>query len=294
MNRIARAPWKFNWRRFESAAKATCLSTSVGSSRGLVVAGPVAHRYLEGDWVAILSEEHGREYFWNRVSGATCWDCPAHPSNFSSGQNAPEAMSLARSAPTGKALLLESASAPVAVRAREFPEGWCAVYSTAEGREYFWHRPSGTTTWVCPTATSPLRPFDSSISSSQTVSSAVVMSIPAEGSALAAFVRDCRSLRKIVSNMLNEYSNGEVLQQDDARILLELLEYHPDREAKFGSGVQSIKVDQSLHCSESRCFWLVRVDDTAEDFSARKCLEAFRQSVEQRPCVSTESAVEHV
>jgi len=67
---------------------------------------------------------------------------------------------------------------------------------------------------------------------------------------------------------------GRDLRGEDFRLVRALLEHHPERQAKVGVGVSCLKVDASLHDSGSRCFWVVRVDGSAEDFSLRKCLEA--------------------
>merc|ERR1712187_907736 len=51
-----------------------------------------------------------------------------------------------------------------------------------------------------------------------------------------------------------------------------LLEHHP-KGAQKSQGMVGIKVAQSTH-GDNRCFFMVREDGNAEDFSAKKCLDA--------------------
>jgi len=57
----------------------------------------------------------------------------------------------------------------------------------------------------------------------------------------------------------------------DFKLVKGLLEHHPKGEAKR-NGMVGIKVDKSTQ-GENRCFFMVKEDGTAEDFSAKKCLD---------------------
>lgn len=52
-----------------------------------------------------------------------------------------------------------------------------------------------------------------------------------------------------------------------------LLDCHPDRDEKIGSGVAWFYVDVSPE-HPTRCFWIQRVDGTSLDFSIRAALDA--------------------
>ncbi|XP_043718308.1 DNA-directed RNA polymerase IV subunit 1 [Telopea speciosissima] len=83
-----------------------------------------------------------------------------------------------------------------------------------------------------------------------------------------------------LKNILHKkYKIDEYLNEGDKSILLTALFFHPHRDQKMGSGLQDIKVGyHSLH-RQSRCFILVRMDGTIEDFSYRKCILAALQKI---------------
>lgn len=56
-------------------------------------------------------------------------------------------------------------------------------------------------------------------------------------------------------------------------MLLELLKKgHAEADRKIGGGIQAFQV-RSHPIWKSRCFFLVRVDGTSDDFSFRKCVD---------------------
>lgn len=56
-------------------------------------------------------------------------------------------------------------------------------------------------------------------------------------------------------------------------VLLELLKKgHADPEKKMGKGVRAFQV-QNHPVFKSRCFFILRVDGSADDFSFRKCVD---------------------
>jgi len=201
---------------------------------------PAGGRLPDG-WRAVFSEAYKREYFWHEGSGATTWERPGPPeAELSSG-----GADRARRRP----------------RVREFPDGWCAVYSPEYDREYYWHRPSGQTTWEPPALPAA-------------ANTPAVAADPGGGRALLErFGGNWRELRRAAWGVLHELELGEHLRGGDLELVRTLLEHHPDRAAKVGAGVQGIKVDASLHESGSRCFWVLRTDGSVEDFSVRRCLE---------------------
>lgn len=81
------------------------------------------------------------------------------------------------------------------------------------------------------------------------------------------------ALRGRIKEILNSRSDGETLKPDgsDFKLVKGLLEHHPKGEAKR-NGMVGIKVDKSTQ-GENRCFFMVKEDGTAEDFSAKKCLD---------------------
>eukprot|EP00405_Crypthecodinium_cohnii_P011920 CAMPEP_0206441788 /NCGR_PEP_ID=MMETSP0324_2-20121206/13468_1 /ASSEMBLY_ACC=CAM_ASM_000836 /TAXON_ID=2866 /ORGANISM="Crypthecodinium cohnii, Strain Seligo" /LENGTH=416 /DNA_ID=CAMNT_0053909573 /DNA_START=124 /DNA_END=1371 /DNA_ORIENTATION=- len=145
------------------------------------------------------------------------------------------------------------------MRARDLPEGWVAVYSEAHQREYYWNRQTKETTWIPPTPTPPTVPPTAAAGEA----GMEILSFP-----------DWRTARRSISSLKRRYRTGDVLERADFALVRSLLEHHPDRDSKVGQGVTAIKLDRSLHEDASDCFWVIRVDGTAEDFSANKC---FRQ-----------------
>merc|ERR1719454_1658164 len=97
------------------------------------------------------------------------------------------------------------------------------------------------------------------------------------------------ALRGRVKEILNSRSDGEQLKVDgsDFKLIKALLEHHP-KGAEKSQGMVGIKVAQSTQ-GENRCFYLIREDGTAEDFSAKKCLDAVELNP---PYVKTEAPKE--
>merc|ERR1719230_2183838 len=82
------------------------------------------------------------------------------------------------------------------------------------------------------------------------------------------------ALRGRVKEILNSRSDGEQLKPEgaDFKLMKALLGFHPKGEEK-GKGCVGMKVDKSPQ-NENRCFYMIKADGSAEDFSAKKCLEA--------------------
>jgi len=96
------------------------------------------------------------------------------------------------------------------------------------------------------------------------------------------------ALRGRVKEILNSRSDGEQLKPDgsDFKLIKALLGFHPKGEQKAKDMV-GIKVQKSSQ-GDSRCFWMVKADGVADDFSAQKCLAAIEANppyveVEKKP-----------
>jgi len=82
------------------------------------------------------------------------------------------------------------------------------------------------------------------------------------------------ALRGRVKEILNSRSDGEQLKADgsDYKLIKALLGFHPKGESK-SQGMVGLKVAKSSQ-GDSRCFWMLKENGEAEDFSAQKCLSA--------------------
>ncbi|XP_013628526.1 PREDICTED: DNA-directed RNA polymerase V subunit 1 isoform X1 [Brassica oleracea var. oleracea] len=94
-----------------------------------------------------------------------------------------------------------------------------------------------------------------------------------------------RRLRKIMHQ--SGYTDGEPISDEDKTYVLEqILNYHPDKDAKLGPGLDFITVDKHTTFTESRCFFVVSTDGTKQDFSYRKCINNYL--VEKHPNLAEE------
>jgi len=68
---------------------------------------------------------------------------------------------------------------------------------------------------------------------------------------------------------------------DDVAFLRDLVQLHPERERVMGAGVRHFLVRvNGKGYNDNRCFWVLRNDDTFEDFSWPECL---KYAPRQRP-----------
>jgi hypothetical protein len=75
------------------------------------------------------------------------------------------------------------------------------------------------------------------------------------------------------SAMLARYPNGARVSEEDAKHLHALLKHHTEYAAKISPGIDYFKVDKNtLYKPITRCFWIVRPNGEAEDFSIRHCI----------------------
>ncbi|KAG0597883.1 hypothetical protein M758_12G027800 [Ceratodon purpureus] len=82
-------------------------------------------------------------------------------------------------------------------------------------------------------------------------------------------------LNKCMRNILHNrmYKSGDRLSPEDEVKVRSVFQYHPKAEEKAGPGIDYVKIDR-IYDEDTRCFWVVRVDGTAIDFSYHKCLKA--------------------
>ncbi|WP_417608297.1 DCL family protein [Parasphingorhabdus sp.] len=70
--------------------------------------------------------------------------------------------------------------------------------------------------------------------------------------------------------ILYRYNLGDKVSTADEAILRLLIDRHPEAAGKIGAGIASFSVRSGDF--GTRCFWINRVDNTAEKFSFRACL----------------------
>ncbi|MCW0001515.1 DCL family protein [Pararhizobium sp. YC-54] len=75
--------------------------------------------------------------------------------------------------------------------------------------------------------------------------------------------------RERFRSILYKYQLGENLDAMDAQFMGAALERHPEAAQKIGAGIQSFEVRAADY--GTRCFWVVRLDGTAERFSFNSC-----------------------
>ncbi|KAL1217826.1 DNA-directed RNA polymerase V subunit 1 [Cardamine amara subsp. amara] len=84
---------------------------------------------------------------------------------------------------------------------------------------------------------------------------------------------DVEPLMRMVRQITRGYPDGKPILDDDKTFVLEkILNFHPEKETKLGSGVDFIMVDKHTTFTDSRCLFVVSTDGAKQDFSYRKCL----------------------
>ena len=69
-----------------------------------------------------------------------------------------------------------------------------------------------------------------------------------------------------VADIRSRYDDGVPLAGEDARFMFAVLTNHPRAAEKIGAGVRAIVVHRYI--GGTRCFWVIRKDGSAVDFSA--------------------------
>lgn len=79
--------------------------------------------------------------------------------------------------------------------------------------------------------------------------------------------------RIFFSEMLQRYSMGDRVNDEDAAHLTALLSRHDEEADKVGKGIAHISVGPAPDYANQRCFWITRIDGSRIDFSYQHCLE---------------------
>jgi len=80
-----------------------------------------------------------------------------------------------------------------------------------------------------------------------------------------------RKLSLFFHEILYAHSEGEFLDEKETAYIIELLKYHQKSSEKIGNGVDKIKIGKSPQHLDTRCFIIVRKDNSEVDFSYMKC-----------------------
>ncbi|EJN06800.1 Protein of unknown function (DUF3223) [Phyllobacterium sp. YR531] len=75
--------------------------------------------------------------------------------------------------------------------------------------------------------------------------------------------------RERFRSILYKYRIGETIDAADSQFMTSALQRHPEAATKIGFGIQSFEVRAADY--GTRCFWVIRVDGTAEKFSFNAC-----------------------
>ncbi|KAL3622625.1 hypothetical protein CASFOL_034036 [Castilleja foliolosa] len=89
---------------------------------------------------------------------------------------------------------------------------------------------------------------------------------------------ETEAVMKVIRRVMHQTGckDGDPLPADDQKYIIDnVLNYHPDKAVKMGSGIDHIMVSRHGEFQDSRCFFAVTVDGGKTDFSYRKCLENF-------------------
>ncbi|XP_057807867.1 DNA-directed RNA polymerase V subunit 1 [Salvia miltiorrhiza] len=89
---------------------------------------------------------------------------------------------------------------------------------------------------------------------------------------------EIESIMKSIRRVMHQtgYNDGDRLSADDQTYIVDnVLNYHPDKAAKIGAGLDYIMVSKHSEFQDSRCFYAVSVDGVESDFSYIKCLNNF-------------------
>ena len=71
-------------------------------------------------------------------------------------------------------------------------------------------------------------------------------------------------------SMLARYRPGDRVSEDDSKDLASLLTRHPEAAEKIGAGIHHFEVMSADY--GTKCFWVVRLDETMERFSYPSCI----------------------
>ncbi|KAM0862544.1 hypothetical protein ACQ4PT_045198 [Festuca glaucescens] len=86
-------------------------------------------------------------------------------------------------------------------------------------------------------------------------------------------------MRTCLQNMLQKYKLNEYVTELDKSDVIEALRFHPRGHEKIGAGIRDIKIGHHPSHPGTRCFILIRDDDTTDDFSYIKCVQGAANSI---------------
>jgi len=85
-------------------------------------------------------------------------------------------------------------------------------------------------------------------------------------------------LQTAFKNIISKSRNGAELDEESTDMVKELLKYH-DKSSEKLKGLKSVLVDFHPTYKQTRCFFIVRDDDSKEDFSIHKCLNNLKEKI---------------
>lgn len=91
---------------------------------------------------------------------------------------------------------------------------------------------------------------------------------------------DVGKIKNIVKNLLAKTPNGTLIKEPDSSMLKDILKYHEHADTK-ARDLKGFTVDVHPSYKNTRCFFVVRNDDTREDFSALKCIQNLEAKLKQ-------------
>lgn len=100
-----------------------------------------------------------------------------------------------------------------------------------------------------------------------------------------------KEANQFYSEILNRVTLDEPLTDTDFDYVMALLLNHPQAEEKIGIGVKALKVASGAYAG-SRCFHIVRADESVENFSIGKCING-EHSDFYKLCIACRRAVEN-
>ena len=77
--------------------------------------------------------------------------------------------------------------------------------------------------------------------------------------------------------ILNLKKDGDRLEGNDEAFVKEIISFHERNEAKMAD-FDHFEVGVHPQFDKTRCFFVVRKDDTKEDFSITKCIQKLEES----------------
>lgn len=94
-----------------------------------------------------------------------------------------------------------------------------------------------------------------------------------------------REAKEHLQKILRANSGGRPLPAEDYLVVLDVLQFHPDPQAKRLKEVTKITVGSSEKFANTPCFWIWRQDGSGEDISVKKCwdkLDLIEKSVAKK------------